>query len=89
MKTFRFELVENWRSFHKFWSIRIGLAGSLISGVFIAWPDWLLQAFQQMPPDVRILFAPKTLQYIGLFLFIMSMIARLIKQRAVEIQHGK
>lgn len=87
IKRFNVQLVDNWKSFHRFWSIRLGALGSIVTGVFIAWPDCLLQMFQSMPPDIRMLVHPKTLQYIGLFLFLMAMLSRVIKQRAVEQPH--
>jgi hypothetical protein len=79
------ELIDNWRNFHKFWSIRLGALGSLITGIFIAWPDSLYDMFQNMPPVVQAMIAPKTLQYIGLFFFVMAMLSRVVKQRTIDL----
>ena len=38
------ELIEDWRNFWRFWSVRLGIVGSAITGVLIAFPDVALSA---------------------------------------------
>lgn len=84
MPKLQIELVDDWRNFTKWWSWRFNALGALITGLLVAWPDCLLQIFQQLPPDVRVLLGPHLVQYIAFGLFVMATLSRLVKQRKLE-----
>ena len=44
MNKIKLELIEDWRNFWRFWSVRLGIIGSAITGVLIAFPDVALSA---------------------------------------------
>ena len=74
------ELIEDWRNFWRFWSVRLGIVGSAITGVLIAFPDVALSAWAMMPADLKSAIPERYMPIIGVVIFIASLIARAIKQ---------
>lgn len=82
------QLVDNASSWHKFWSVRLGALGTLITTIFTLWPDSVYTVWQSLPPDIQSLMPQKYFQLIGAFIFLMSMIARIVKQNNIGDQSG-
>lgn len=84
MKKLRIELIEDWRNFWRFWSVRLGLIGSAITAVLIAFPDVALSAWAMMPADLKAAIPERYMPLIGVGIFVASLIARAIKQSKLE-----
>ena len=84
MKKLRIELIEDWRNFWRFWSVRLGVIGSAIAAVLIAFPDVALSAWAIMPADLKAAIPERYMPLIGVGIFVASLIARDIKQSKLE-----
>ena len=84
MKKLRIELIEDWRNFWRFWSVRLGIIGSAITAVLIAFPDVALSAWAMMPADLKAAIPERYMPLIGVGIFVASLIARAIKQSKLE-----
>ena len=82
------ELIEDWRNFWRFWSVRLGIVGSAITGVLIAFPDVALSAWAMMPADLKSAIPERYMPLIGVIIFVASLIARAIKQMKLEPKEG-
>mgnify|MGYP003502965533 FL=1 len=88
MKKLELELIEDWRNFWRFWSVRLGIVGSAITGVLIAFPDVALSAWAMMPADLKSAIPEHYMPLIGVVIFVASLIARAIKQTKLEQKEG-
>lgn len=77
-------LVEETKVWWKLWSIRLGALATAIMAVFIGWPETMLFVWQAMPYEVRMLMPPRYAQFIGLFIYVLAMLARFIKQKKLK-----
>ena len=84
MNKIKIELIEDWRNFWRFWSVRLGIVGSAITGVLIAFPDVALSAWAMMPADLKSVIPERYMPLIGVGIFVASLIARAIKQTKLE-----
>lgn len=75
------ELIEDWKKATRLWSVRFGLIGTAVMGVFTAWPDSALYLWGAMPLEVRELIPERFVSVIALFIFVMSTVSRVVKQR--------
>lgn len=82
-------LIEDWRLGWQFWSVRLGVIGTVVTGVFVAWPDFVLYLWGAMPYEVKALIHPKAVQLLGVFIFGMSVVARFVKQRKLDAKRSK
>lgn len=82
----KLELIENWRSAWRFWSIRLGILGTAIAGVFTAFPDAAYYAWAMLPADLKAYVPEQYAQLLGVFLFGSSMLARIFKQNKLDTQ---
>lgn len=88
MNKIKLELIEDWRNFWRFWSVRLGIIGSAITGVLIAFPDVALSAWAMMPADLKSAIPERYMPLIGVVIFVASLIARAIKQTKLEQKEG-
>ena len=84
MNKIKLELIEDWRNFWRFWSVRLGIVGSAITGVLIAFPDVALSAWAMMPADLKAAIPEHYMPLIGVVIFVASLVARAIKQTKLE-----
>ena len=84
----KLELIEDWRKCWRFWSIRLGIVGSAITGVLIAFPDVALSAWAMIPGDLKAAIPERYMPLIGVVIFVASLIARAIKQTKLEPKEG-
>ena len=80
-------LIDDWRQCWRFWSIRLGALGSALTGFFIAWPEAALHAWALLPEELRAAIPPHLMPLIGVGVFVLAMVARLLKQS--KLQKGK
>ena len=88
MNKIKLELIEDWRNFWRFWSVRLGIIGSAIAGVLIAFPDVALSAWAMMPADLKSAIPERYMPLIGVVIFVASLVARAIKQTKLEQKEG-
>ena len=88
MNKIKLELIEDWRNFWRFWSVRLGIIGSAITGVLIAFPDVALSAWAMMPADLKSAIPERYMPLIGVIILVASLIARAIKQTKLEPKEG-
>ena len=88
MNKIKLEIIEDWRNFWRFWSVRLGIIGSAITGVLIAFPDVALSAWAMMPADLKAAIPERYMPLIGVVIFVASLIARAIKQTKLEQKEG-
>lgn len=80
----KIELVDNWKKWHKFWSVRLGLMGAAITTGFLAAPDAAIQVWAVLPGEVKATFPPDFVKYFGIFLIAIGSFARIVKQNKVH-----
>ena len=83
------KLVDNWRTWHRRWSIWLGTIGSTLTGWFLIWPDAALSAWNSLPPELRSAIPSNYVPKIGVAIFVLSMLAQLVKQQKLQIQANK
>ena len=88
MNKIKLELIEDWPNFWRFWSVRLGIVGSAITGVLIAFPDVALSAWAMMPADLKSAIPERYMPLIGVVIFVASLVARAIKQTKLEQKEG-
>jgi hypothetical protein len=73
-------LVDDARNWWRWWSMRLNALGLAI----LAWvqidPVSVLYVWAMMPEEVKAVLPPRILVFVGLGLFALSMIARVVKQ---------
>lgn len=88
MNKVKLQLIEDWRNFWRFWSVRLGIVGSAVTAVLIAFPDVALSAWAMMPADLKAAIPERYMPLIGVVIFVASLIARAIKQTKLEPKEG-
>ena len=76
----KIKMIDNKRHFFRFWSVRLGLAGTAMTGVLVGFPDVALQAWSAMPPELSAAIPAKYTPMLGVGFFVLSILARGIKQ---------
>lgn len=65
---------------YRLWSIRLGLAGTAVTSALVAVPDWTVTLWNTLPYEVRQFVPPQYMPLIGVGLFVLSMVARFVRQ---------
>lgn len=73
-------LVDNWYLAWRWWSMRLNAIGLVILSYVQFDPIGALQVWNMMPHPVRMFLPSNFLMIIGLILFGLSMLARVVKQ---------
>lgn len=71
------KLIEEWRSSHKYWSVRLSVVGTAATGVFLSLP----QSMQVQVLDAVGLDGPAAL---AMVIFVGTVISRVVKQDGVK-----
>jgi len=77
----KLELVEDWRKYWRFWSVQLAAVGTVITGIFVAFPDAALSAWAILPHELKSSIPPQYMPLIGVVVFALSIVARLVKQK--------
>jgi len=80
----KIKMIDNKRHFFRFWSVRLGLAGTAMTGVLVGFPDVALQSWSAMPPELSAAIPAKYTPMLGVGFFVLSILARGIKQTYKE-----
>lgn len=78
------QLVEDWRDSWRFWSVRLGVVGSVVTSVLIAFPDVALSVWSVMPDDIKAMIPERYTPIIGVVIFVTALIARVLKQPGLD-----
>lgn len=89
MKKFKLELIEDWHLFWRFWSVQLGIVGTAITGIMVAFPDVALYAWNLLPSDLKSAIPEQYTALIGVAIFALSMVARVVKQSKPETKEGE
>ena len=73
-------LVRNWRKCHRFWSVRLAILGSIITSTLITIPEAALYVWNTFPQDLKDMIPQEYTPLIGVFIFVLSVIGRVVKQ---------
>lgn len=73
-------LIPYWKSAWRFVSIQIGIIASIGTAWLIASPDAILHAWLFLPGDLKSVIPPRFIPMIGVGLFVVSMLARIVHQ---------
>jgi hypothetical protein len=73
-------LLPHWRELWRSWSVRLNALGLAVLGWFAIDPVSLLSVWNMMPPAVRDLIPEQLVSGLGAVLFLLAMIARLVRQ---------
>lgn len=82
-------LVPEARAFWRWWSIRFNAVGLAILAYVQFDPVGALSVFNMMPPAVRAALPEHFLTALALFFFGLAMLARVVKQPALEENNGE
>lgn len=74
------KLLPHWRELWRSWSVRLNALGLAILTWFAVDPVSLLGVWNMMPPSVRELIPEQLVSGLGAILFLLAMIARLVRQ---------
>ena len=80
----KIKMIDNKRHFLRFWSVRLGLAGTAMTGVLVGFPDVALQAWSAMPPELSAAIPARYMPMIGVGFFVLSILARGLKQKYTD-----
>lgn len=79
------KLIDNWcRNWWRFWSIRLNAIGLTILGYVQFDPVGALGVWNMLPPEVRHVVPSNILAIVGMVLFGLSMLARIVHQPKLE-----
>lgn len=78
------ELIPDWKRSYKFWSVQLGLIGTVVTGFFLAAPEAALYAWAALPQELKSLLPPDILKWAGILILVLSFIARVIRQSKLE-----
>lgn len=78
------KLIENWRECWRCWSTRLAILGTAITSVLLAFPEAALSVWAIMPVEFKNAIPAQYMPFIGIGVFALSIVARLIKQEGLE-----
>lgn len=73
-------LISNWKKVYKFWSVKLAVLGSIITSVLITLPEAALYIWNTFPEDLKQAIPQEYTPLIGVFVFVLSIVGRVIKQ---------
>jgi len=74
-------LIEDWQRCYRLWSVQLSAVGAVLLSILTAWPESTLYLWQMMPAEIRQLIPERVATGLAAFIFAMSAISRIIKQR--------
>jgi hypothetical protein len=89
MDKVKLEIIEDWHNFWRFWSVQLGVIGSAITAVLVAFPDVALSAWSILPADLKASIPERYMPLIGVGIFVASLVSRAIKQSSLDPKEVK
>lgn len=80
------KLIQGWQKWHKFWSTRLGLAGTAIATFLIANPDIANVLWLNLPAEIKSAIPPQYMPLIGVAIFVVSLVAKFVAQPKLQEQ---
>lgn len=80
------QIVSHWRLIFKQWSFWLGIVGTTLTTAFLALPDFALQVWLMMPPDLKATIPERYTPFIGVGVFVLSLIGKFVRQPKLEAQ---
>lgn len=78
------KLIDNWKEAWKFWSVQLGVLGTVVTSVLLASPDAAMVAWNTFPEEFKQFIPPHWMPFIGVGIFACSMVARVIAQQKMR-----
>lgn len=76
----KLELIDNKKHFWKFSSVWLTSLGTVLIGIFTAWPDAVRDIWLFMPDDLKAALPVSTPKWIAISIVVAGVFSRLIKQ---------
>lgn len=73
-------LIKGWQKWYKFWSIQLGMIGTAITSVLVAYPNLAIDLWAIMPQEFKDLIPASSMPLIGVVIFIVSMASKFVVQ---------
>jgi len=83
------QLIDDWKKAYKFWSVRLGVAGTVIVSIFLAAPEAALYAWAALPSELKSVLPSDVIKYSGVVILALSFFARVVKQHSLEKNDDK
>ncbi|HEX7386235.1 MAG TPA: hypothetical protein VF285_03030 [Castellaniella sp.] len=74
------KLIPEWRSCHRFWSVRLQAAGLGILGVLQAFPESVAHVWLILPAEIHSAIPDAALKWVGYTCLAAGILARIIRQ---------
>ena len=74
------KLINDWKDWWRWWSLRLTALGTMVSGYLIANPDIAVTMWMSMPEDIRSYMPAQYMPAIGLVIVGVGQVARFLKQ---------
>lgn len=83
------KLVENWRQWYKMFTNILSMIGIILMALLSDLPSHLLAGWSLLPPEFKASLPPDTTAIIAIIIFVLIVVARLIKQYSIEMKNKK
>lgn len=83
------QIVPHWRLIFKQVSFWLGIVGTALTTAFLALPDFALQVWLMMPPDLKATIPERYTPFIGVGVFVLSLIGKFVRQPKLEAQRDQ
>lgn len=80
-------LVDDWKDWWRWWSLRLTAAGTTVTGYLIANPDAAINAWNQLPDSIKESITPEYMPFVGIAIVVSGMFARLLAQNNLKHEH--
>ena len=74
------QLISDWKKAWRFWSVQLAAVGALLTTALIALPDVAIGAWAVLPAEMKAAIPSEYMPLLGVAVFVLSMVARVIKQ---------
>lgn len=85
----KLEFIAEWKKVLKFWSVQLALLGGALTTLLITVPDAALYVWNMLPADLKALIPENYTPLIGVGIFALSVVARVIKQSKLSKPNDK
>ena len=85
----KIKLIDDVQNYWRFLSVRLGILGTALTSLLVAYPDAALYAWGAMPEDLKQYIPAKYMPFIGISIFVLALISRGIKQNGLRQSEDK
>ena len=82
------KLIPEWKQIHKFWSVRLQVAGMAILAFVQEFPDVISQSWLVLPTDIRATLPENLIQWLGYACLALGIFARIVLQTKLQRPGG-